>query len=145
LSKEIRSINIQTDPLPNSGTLRLNILTLALKTDVNKESLAKVLKGRAPNQIFIMRPDETAITRYLKTAVEGEEELSLHYWEIASLQPLQNVRLAVFSFTVLTRLASTVETANELRLIDDCISKAVISRASSSKAPTQKNHWWKVW
>lgn len=112
---------------PDSGTLRLNILTArapddiegdlpvhALSTlpDVNPEEITKLATGNA-------------LVRSLERTEEQGHKITLYWWYLANTVPPNHMRIANFSYTILTSQENLDSFRKEIELLDEQIKHAV--------------------
>jgi hypothetical protein len=62
-----------------------------------------------------------ALLRYTEEAEEDGDPLTIYYWQIANVVPPNHLRMAIFSYTVLTELADDDDVAAEVALIDEAL------------------------
>jgi hypothetical protein len=94
-------------PGNNTGTLRLNVMTFGappgrlVTVDSTGDFLAADSAKYACQTIRIR--DGVAMIRYDLPANEGDHSLRIRYWRIAQALPPKNVRLVLFSYTLLAK------------------------------------------
>jgi hypothetical protein len=88
---------------PDSGTLRLNVMTLRSPSPIDARTTEELLRPRAQSRGLSVRPlpGGNASISYSEAAEEDGVALVIHYWEVANAVPPFHARLAVFSFTTL--------------------------------------------
>jgi hypothetical protein len=110
---------------PDSGTLRLNVLTFSSNgTEICAEMVSRLI---AKNGYRPLR-DGLAISQEVKSAEEGREQLQIHYWNVAVPVEPDSVRIAVFSFTILAEQATDPNIRGEIELLAKSIRAAEFSR-----------------
>ena len=89
---------------PDTGTLRLNVMTLRSPSPIDARATEELLLPRAQSRGLSVRPlpGGNAAISYSEAAEEDGVALAIHYWEVANAVPPFHARLAVFSFTTLT-------------------------------------------
>jgi hypothetical protein len=110
---------------PDSGTLRLNVLSLSSN---GKETGSEMISSLVADSGFEPLHDGLAIKQYVKSAEQEGQQLQIHYWEIAVPVEGCSTRLAIFSFTILASQASDQKVLNDIELLQDCIRAATFSR-----------------
>lgn len=110
---------------PDSGTLRLNVLAFRSNGNVTGEQSVENMIAKSGYKEL---RDGLAIKQYVKSAGEDLEPLRIHYWQIAI--PVQgcNIRLAIFSYTILASQATDKQILQEIELLEKCIQNAEFSR-----------------
>lgn len=88
---------------PDSGTLRLNVMTSRSPTPIDARATDELLLPRAQSRGVSVRPlpGGSAVISYSEPAEEDGTALVMHYWEVANAVPPFHARLAVFSYTTL--------------------------------------------
>lgn len=106
---------------PDSGTLRLNILTFEAPIGKLPACGYDDLAARpSKTQSEIVRlPAGDGMRIYRKDAEEAGESLHVYYWEVAHCAPPQKYYLAVFSWTILAAQSAAQEFQDEIQLITD--------------------------
>jgi hypothetical protein len=127
------------EDIPNSGTLRLNVLSME-----KKETLAP---GDAAREVFAGQPSEMLLGGFpmRRYVVEGEERgtpLHLHRWEILVPVSPTRWRLACFTHTIVAAAAAEVRAQEELTLVDSIVREA---KYSTQAGTVVEKPWWKFW
>lgn len=102
--------------LPDSGTLRLNILTFEGPKLPAPSDLLAALAGK-PSEPELLS-NGNALVSYASPATEAGQDLTIFRWELANAVAPKHLRLALFSYTVLQRLASSASVQAEVALLD---------------------------
>jgi hypothetical protein len=110
---------------PDSGTLRLNVLTFSSN---GAESSAKMISGLIAKNGYQALRDGLAIAQEVKLAEENGEQLQINYWRVAVPVEPESVRIAVFSFTILADQATDASIGREIKLLEKSIRAAEFSR-----------------
>lgn len=135
-------------PGDDTGTLRLNILTMEAPTKkaVNADTAANVLKQESQEYGVPIVPlrEGVAMIRYDLPAEERGQSLTIRYWRIAQSLPPKNVRMALFSYTLRTEQFKNSSVENELGVIDREIAVAELAPALGQASPSKKP-WWRPW
>jgi hypothetical protein len=110
------------DDDPQSGTLRLNVLTFEQTVEGHVESAFEFLSRSAgqirPGVEVIGRPDGNASLSYWEFAEEDGEELAIRFWQVANAVPPRHMRIAAFSYTLLKSQMSRPRFVAEVEMID---------------------------
>ena len=104
----------------DSGTLRVNVMTFA--SNRNSEAIdvdveAKT-KAKENNGVAIILDDGNALVKYEKDALENGENLKITFWEVYNPVPQNHLRIAVFSYTLLSSQFDLPNFQQELELLD---------------------------
>lgn len=104
---------------PDSGTLRLNILTFKNSTgklpNCGYDEMAR--KPTAEGAEIVRLPSGDGMKKYRDQIIESGEPLDLYYWEIAHIAPPDKYYLAVFSWTILTVQSGVKKFQDEIQMI----------------------------
>ena len=111
---------------PDSGTLRLNVLSLGSNGTMSGEAMVADLIARSG---YTALHDGLAIRKYVKECNEAGEQLQMTYWEVAIPVEASSVRLAIFSFTILNSQAADPQMQEQMELLARSILSAEYSRA----------------
>jgi hypothetical protein len=133
---------------PDSGTLRLNIITMQAPAGTKEVTAIAALTDsmrQGGNHKIAALANGNAIARYNHAAVENGEQLRIYYWNLASPVPPRGMRLAVFSYTVRASQTCDRDVCQDMELLDKSICEAEFySRPGVSGGPIAKP-WWKIW
>jgi hypothetical protein len=110
---------------PDSGTLRLNVLSFSSN---GKETGDQMVASLIAKSGYKMLRDGLAIKQYVKSADEDGEALHIHHWEVAVPVDGCNARLAIFSYTILASQAKDKQIRQEVELLERCIHDGEFSR-----------------
>jgi hypothetical protein len=110
---------------PDSGTLRLSILTLEGPTLPGPEGLMRAHQN-GPGQPEML-PTGNTVVSYRKSATEDGEQLTIFYWTLANGVPPRHIRLAIFSYTIVERQVADAKVVAELAMLNHEIRAAVFS------------------
>ncbi|MCI0551914.1 MAG: hypothetical protein L0287_13250 [Anaerolineae bacterium] len=115
--------------IPNSGTLRLNVLTFENTSEYNDKSTIDFLAKStyAKRGVITSLQKGNAMLTYNEDSMEGTERLRIYYWQIANYVPPKHIRIAVFSYTILAGQESDPLVANELKVVGEQIPKATFA------------------
>ncbi len=109
---------------PDSGTLRLKVLSFSSKNTPAKEMVRSVFKDNSIETLpsgFLMR-------HYIKHTEEKGEKLEIHCWEVTVPIEPYSLRLITFTYTILTGQQSDPRIVGELEMIMQNIKKAQFSQ-----------------
>jgi hypothetical protein len=119
---------------PDSGTLRLNVLTFESKSEVNSESIRQSLlrsqKGD-DNQLDVLS-NGNVLSRYTKSIRDEGSDLIMFYWELGNPLPPRTARLAIFSYTILASQQTDASLKRELEMLEHEIKQAAFSTQRGS-------------
>jgi hypothetical protein len=110
---------------PDSGTLRLNVLSFSSNGKETGEEMVASLVAESGYQAHL---DGLAIKQYVQQAEEEGEPLKLYYWEVAIPVEGCNARLAIFSYTILASQADDPHVQQEIEMLGNSIRDGVYSR-----------------
>jgi hypothetical protein len=113
------------EDVPDSGTLRLNVLSF----DSKDKAAAQMAIDVFPANSYELLGNGFPLRRYMKEGMEDGERLHIHRWEVAVPVPPHSVRLAMFAHTVLASQENSPRVKAELALIDRSVRGAVFSQA----------------
>lgn len=133
-------------PGSDTGTLRLNILTFKAPPDkpVDLSTASQVLASEAQKRgvrVSQLR-DGVAIIRSDEQTQENRDTLNIRYWRIAQILPPVDIRLVIFSYTMLVSESNSATLAAELAMLDEEIAAADLAPAIGVTAPPKKS-WWR--
>jgi hypothetical protein len=111
---------------PDSGTLRLNVLSFSSKGKETGEQMVASLIAKSGYQAL---RDGLAIKHYVKPADEDRVALHIYHWEVAVPVEGCSARLAIFTYTILAAQAQDEQVRQEIELLEGCIRDAEFSRA----------------
>lgn len=108
---------------PDSGTLRLTIQTYQKSDSSELVTSASVLSGMQSRHSTTVRtlPNGNSICEYVKHAEEDGEKLTLYWWQVANVVPPNHVRMASFSYTILSSQEGSDRTTAEVRILRSSI------------------------
>jgi hypothetical protein len=104
---------------PDSGTLRLNIITAKAPHPITFQSGPDILAGIPPTTTTVERlPNNCALVRYARSEEEEGHQLNITYWLVAQPLPPNHSRIATFSYTILAHQRSDPQFQAELDMLD---------------------------
>jgi hypothetical protein len=109
---------------PDSGTLRLNVLTFEGKGLPDKEALLRAA-GQSGTPEWL--PTGNAFVSYRTSASENGETLAVFHWHLANAVAPRHLRLALFSYTVLADQADSAAVKQEVQLLTEQVRNATFS------------------
>jgi len=112
---------------PDTGTLRLNILTMQAPSEVEGDlSVEALLMMPDVEAEKIVKLDNgNAITRSLERTKEQRKKITLYWWYLANYVPPDYVRIANFSYTILSSQEDLDSSRELIGLLDQQIKLAV--------------------
>ena len=110
------------DDRPDSGTLRLNVIS------VEPKSSEQPVEHPFPPGSFETLPSGLRMRHRIVDAEERGTPIRLHRWEIAVPVPPARLRIVCFTHTILARQESDAATVAELALVEQSIRSAEFSR-----------------
>lgn len=117
---------------PDTGTLRLNVLTSVREGGGPMEPAAEFLSNlsgldRAATPV-IVHSDGNASTSYWEFGEERGHELAFRYWQVASQVPPDHMRLAIFSYAMLRSQMKDARFVGEGEMIDGQVRKCEFAK-----------------
>ena len=116
---------------PDTSILRLNVLAFETEEPVTADSAVDSIAALAElgfSDVVISSEGNAIATAFERTTDDGEA-ISIHSWCVACPIPPRGLRLAQFTFTMLTSLEDAPETRRDLKLLNDSIKHAEFSPA----------------
>jgi hypothetical protein len=108
---------------PDSGTLRVNVLTFTHEGSGTDQSafdfVSSLARTRRPQPDVVLHPNGDASIAYWEFGEEDGIALAFRYWTVANLVPPRHMRLAVFSYTILKWQVTVPQFVAEIQLLDD--------------------------
>jgi len=110
---------------PDSGTLRLKLITAESPSEITSDSAASLLntlsvvKGQVRRQ-----PNGNAFARYEEESVDSGQRIRILYWLVANPVPPKHARIATFSYTVLQGKESQSATMHDIQMLENEILQA---------------------
>ena len=108
----------------NSGTLRLNVITLEAPINVGSDRVIEALQvSNADKKGDILKLENgNAVLRYSETVTaENGTEITIFYWMVANPLGERHVRIGDFSYTVLATTRDTEQTKSEINFLEHAI------------------------
>ena len=112
-----------------AGTLRISVTTFKSPLSIGTGAAVKLLRETSSIDAKSIEQlaDGNAIAKAESHAVEQENPITLYWWYIANPVPPNHIRLAAFSFTVLSRDAANPSTLHDLRVLDASLHHVVFA------------------
>jgi hypothetical protein len=108
---------------PDTGTLRVKVITIEAPAEVDTISLNKVLEAllqqRKGSVYDVRHIGQNAVMRYQEPSVENGTRITIFYWVFVNPILPRNARVVTFSHTVLGPQAKTPEVLRELEMLDN--------------------------
>jgi hypothetical protein len=112
---------------PDTGTLRLSIITMQAPPDVKGNLPAQALSSISSidqNNIEIL-DNGNALAHAIQRTEEQETKITIYWWYLANHLPPNHVRLANYSYTILTSKENDNNIQEEIMLLEGLIKTAV--------------------
>ncbi len=130
---------------PDSGTLRLNVITLEkpenqeLNNQVLLEFSNDYISHSGVKTSSRQINDRVAIAQYDQAFVDRGQNIIIRFWIIANLVPPKNIRIATFSYTLLELRFNQPEFIEELAMLNSEIGNSKFSVINNK---TNQKPWW---
>ncbi len=108
---------------PDSGTMRLNVITFESPDEITVEAVAETFKNSKRGDVAVL-PNGNVVQKYTKSVTEDEEELLIYYWDVGNPVPPRSARVALFSYTILASQATDGKFVAELKMLNEEIAAA---------------------
>ena len=118
---------------PDSGTLRLNVLTFEKKNGL------EAMDQSADFPIVLLSGHR--MRHYRKDTEEDGTPLHIYRWEVLVAVTPSRCRIVCFSHTVLVSARDSTATQQELQLVDELVRDADYSTADG----VVPKAWWRIW
>lgn len=112
---------------PNTGTLRLQVLTLEAPPDAKGNLLVLALSSipGVDRQDIEILGNGNALAHAVRRSDEDGKKYTLYWWYLANYVPPDYVRMANYSYAILTSKENDGKTQEEIDLLERQIKKAV--------------------
>ena len=111
---------------PNTGTLRLNVITAksptSLGSDAAYENAAKA-KNVKPSDVERLS-NGNAMARWVQRSSEQGQPITLYWWHVTNAVPPEHLRIANLSYTVLTSEENSPATKKDVEFLTESIRNA---------------------
>jgi hypothetical protein len=119
---------------PDSGTLRLKIITMSTPKELQSVSAMDLLQFHV-NQLnndnlectTKGRKDGNAVLKYEEAGSERGKSLTVFYWVVSNPVPPRHFRAATFSYTILTEQRNSSQIQQDLEMLEVEIEAATFS------------------
>jgi hypothetical protein len=114
---------------PDSGTLRLNVITMQSPDPVDADTAEALVglrveeTGGAAERL----PNGNAVLRYRQRTEDEGEPVAVWFWEVAAAVPPDHARYAVFSYTVPAYRAEEAEVVAQVGMLDRELSRCTFA------------------
>ena len=108
---------------PDSGTLRLSVITTKAPKNIDSKSARSALEtfpDIKPSDIKELRSGN-AVATMVERRTEDRTPVTMYWWYVANAVPPQHIRIAAFSYTVVTAKEQSQQTRAELRFLNETI------------------------
>ncbi len=107
------------DDNPDSGTLRLNVITAKAPMPITTQSAPDILAGLVQSSAAAeLLGNNCALVRYEQHAEEQGHPLSITLWSVAQPLPPNHARIATFSYTMRAHQRNDAQFQAELDMLD---------------------------
>ena len=113
---------------PDTGTLRLSVITLKTPPTKMGNLATNALAGMSdvdPSKIRLLK-SKLALAQYIKHSSENGQNITLYWWHLASAGEAGVVRVANYSYTILTKQENDKNILQELSVVQQEIENASI-------------------
>ena len=119
------------DNSPHSGTLRLNVITFKSNEKPKKIDSDLEVKTTAHkhNGVAVILDEGNAYARYDKNSSESGQNITIGYWNVYNPVPPDHLRIAFFSYTLLSSQFNEVKFQAELEMLEHEIALSRFSTA----------------
>lgn len=119
---------------PNSGTLRLKIISVVVPKQLQLNSAMDVLqvavdqlKNAGVEGTTKVRSDGNAVLRYEEATSDEDTPLTIFYWVVANSRPPRHARMATFSYTILAEQRNEPQVQRDLEMLEAEIESTTFS------------------
>ena len=111
---------------PNTGTLRVNVITMKSVTPVTANSGLAALSGLGDVKPLEIKnlPNGNAVTKFVRHSTDQGQAITLYWWYVAQSVPPQHLRTAMFSYTIPSSSENSPNSVFELKFLDEAIQNA---------------------
>lgn len=106
---------------PNSPTFRLEVISAqspSVITCADAPEVLAELANTAPVDEIEVLPNGNALVKYVQSPIDRGQMLHITYWSVAQVIPSNNIRIATFSYTLLSGQELEHQFQRELQLLD---------------------------
>ena len=114
---------------PDSGTLRLNVISFKAQSKPTPDVIKKALMSSKDSSIGKINflPNGNGVLNCRKCTSEENRRLTIYYWEVAHPIPPDHFDYAIFSYTILEDRESDPQIQAELSMLDQEIRASIFS------------------
>lgn len=113
----------------DSGTFRLQIITVKSPTDIVSDSAVKILNSlKTIRNKAEAQSNGNAIARYDDTTVDRGTKIKIYYWSVCNPLPPNHARIATFSYTILQSQENNPQTMEQIEMLDREVRSAQFSK-----------------
>jgi hypothetical protein len=115
---------------PDSGTLRLSVLTARSPRPISDKAASDALRGlsQAQSRQIESLTNGNALLHYSVPSTESGHKLHMVYWIVANPVRPDHIRIATFSYTLLEGQQEQERFKKDLATIDSQVRKAAFSK-----------------
>ena len=114
---------------PDSGTLRLKLISANTPKDSKVSNASKILEDIiSKGSESILLPNNNAFKMLFEQTIESGSEITIFYWHLLQFLEPNHVRLANFSYTVLTNQLEIESVRKEIDFISEQVKNAKYSK-----------------
>jgi hypothetical protein len=106
---------------PNSPTFRFEVISAQSPSVITCADAPKVLAelaNTAPVDEIEVLSNGNALVKYVQSPIDRGQMLHITYWSVAQVIPSNNIRIATFSYTLLSGQELEHQFQRELQLLD---------------------------
>ncbi|MGN6505089.1 MAG: hypothetical protein ACTHM6_05940 [Tepidisphaeraceae bacterium] len=138
-------------PGEQTGTLRLNVTTARIPSDsplfpANAQTVLSDFANEHGVVVRMLRPD-VAMIRFDLPRVEQGQSIVIRSWQIAHAVSPADVRIALFTYTLLACQFDTPEAHDEMQLLEQELTAARFAAIVGTVQEQAKKSkpWWQFW
>jgi hypothetical protein len=116
---------IALEDRPDSGTLRLKIITMSTPKELQSISamdLLQVVVNQLKNENVECttkgRKDGNAVLKYEEAGFERGRSLTIFYWVVSNPLPPRHARAATFSYTILAEQRNRSQNQHDIEMLE---------------------------
>jgi hypothetical protein len=117
---------------PDAGTLRVSLITVQLAKDPGPNAAIDVMRTdkKVDRDSIESLPTGNAFGSWVERSSERGDAITMFWWEIVNSSPPEYIRIAMFSYTVLTANEKAAKTASDLALLDSSLRRVRFNSTS---------------
>jgi hypothetical protein len=123
------------DSAPDAGTLRVSLITAEAATDHEPHEAAIDLlredREVDPKRVELL-PGGNAFGSWVKRSSERGDAITQFWWQIVNTAPPRHIRIAMFSYTVLTANEKSAKTVSDVGLLERSLRQARFKSAPAN-------------